>query len=200
MNLDINEIKENKSYQIIAGIIGGGLVFAIAFYFILIAPKAAKISELKAKIAEKQTFLAKAGSIEKQKQKIVDAKVKIKELEQDISYYEKKLPQEKDIPDLLQYLSNIGTETNIKLLEIEKKQEIRQEQEQAFYVTVPFNLILKGGYHEIGKFINRLENAERFMKIENLKIEEDKRNPFEHRGEMVVYTYILDTREESDDE
>jgi type IV pilus assembly protein PilO len=200
MNLDINEIKENKSYQIIAAVIGGAVIFIAAFYFILISPKAAKISELKAKIAEKQTFLAKAGSVEKQKQKIKAAKAKINELEQDISYYEKKLPQEKDIPDLLQYLSNIATETNIKLLEIEKKQEIRQEQEQAFYVTVPFNLILKGGYHEIGRFINRLENAERFMKIENLTIEEDKKNPFEHRGEMVVYTYILDITEESNDE
>jgi len=39
------------------------------FYFIAIAPKVSMSSELKAKIVEKQSFLLKAGSMEKQREK-----------------------------------------------------------------------------------------------------------------------------------
>jgi type IV pilus assembly protein PilO len=198
--MNLEDLKNNKTYQVIGGVIAGYVVVFLVFYFAGIAPKSAKVKELRAKAAEKQSFLAKAGSVEKQKKKIEDAKLKIADLKQNISYYEKKLPTEKDIPDLLQYLSNIAIETDVTLLEIEKKQEIREEKDQTFYVTVPFNLILRGGYHNIGAFINKLENADRFMKIDQFEIKGDKRDPFEHRGEMMVYTYILDIQEPAQDE
>lgn len=198
--MNLKDLKENKTYQIIGGVIAVYIVGAIIFYFAAIAPKIGTIKELKVQIFEKRAFLSKAGSVEKQKEKIEKAKIRIKEIEGNISYYEKKLPTEKDIPDLLQYLSDIATETDVKLLEIEKRQEIRREQEQTLYVTVPLKLILKGGYHNIGFFISKLENADRFMKIEGLEIKEDKKNPFEHRGEMVVYTYILDSAETKENE
>jgi len=38
------------------------------------------------------------------------------------------------------------------------------------------------------------------MKIEYLKVEEDKKNPFEHMGEIMVYTYILDVLEPQENE
>jgi type IV pilus assembly protein PilO len=198
--MKLEDLKENKTYQISGAIIAGYIVMVILFYFILIAPKVKASKDFQAKIAEKQTFISKAGSMDKQREKIENAKDEIGKLKENINYYEKKLPTEKDIPDLLQYLSNIGTETNVKLLEIEKKQEIRQEQGQTLYVTVPFKLILKGGYHNIGSFIGKLENADRFMKIEKLEIKEDKNNPYEHRGEMTVFTYILDTQEPAESE
>ena len=196
--MNLEDLKENKAYQIVAGVIAAYIVCTVMFYFIAIAPKVSMSSELKAKIVEKQSFLLKAGSMEKQREKIEEAKVKIEKLKENISYYEKKLPTEKDIPDLLQYLSNIATSTDVTLLEIEKKQEVRQE--QTLYVTVPFKLILKGGYHNIGSFVSKLENADRFMKIEYLKVEEDKKNPFEHMGEIMVYTYILDVLEPQENE
>ncbi len=198
--MNLEELKENKTYHIIGGIIAVYIVGAVIFYFVAIAPKIDTAKELKVQIAERRIFLSKAGSVKKQKEKIEQAKARIKKIEDDISYYEKKLPTEKDIPDLLQYFSNIAIETDVKLLEIEKKQEIRQEQEQTLYVTVPLKLILKGGYHNIGFFVSKLENADRFMKIERLKIKEDKKNPFEHRGEMVVYTYMLDLQEPRENE
>jgi len=191
--MNLEDLKENKAYQIVAGVIAAYIVCTVMFYFIAIAPKVGAVNILKEKITEKQSFVSKAGSIEKQREKIENAKIRIDELKNDISFYEKKLPTEKDIPDLLQYLSTVAKESDVKLLEIEKKQEIRQE--EMLYVTVPFKLILKGGYHNIGSFVSKLENADRFMKIQELEVKEDKKNSFEHRGEMVVYTYILNSQE-----
>ena len=192
--MNFKEIKDNRAYQIIAAVIAGYVFFALAFYFIGIKPKIVKVQELKAQISEKQIFLSKAGPIQLQQEKISEAALRIQELKRDIIYYERKLPTEKDIPDLLQNLSATATETGVKLLEIEKKQEIREERGQTFYITVPFNLVFKGGYHNIGSFVNKLENAERFMKIQHLTIKGDAKDPFEHRAEAVVLTYILDAR------
>ena len=191
--MNLKDLKDNKAYQIMGGVIAGYIIFTVIFYFIAIAPKIGAANILKEKITEKQSFVSKAGSIEKQREKIENAKIRIDELKNDISFYEKKLPTEKDIPDLLEYLSTIAIESDVKLLEIEKKQEIRQE--EMLYITVPFKLILKGGYHNIGSFVSKLENADRFMKIQELEVKEDKKNSFEHRGEMVVYTYILNSQE-----
>jgi len=72
--MNLEDLKENKAYQIVAGVIAAYIVCTVMFYFIAIAPKVSMSSELKAKIVEKQSFLLKAGSMEKQREKIEEAK------------------------------------------------------------------------------------------------------------------------------
>ncbi|MCK5306173.1 MAG: type 4a pilus biogenesis protein PilO [Candidatus Omnitrophica bacterium] len=198
--MNLESLKEDKSQQIILSIFAAYVLAAALFYFIFLGPRFSALKEVKASVNEKGAGLNMSGDCEKQREKIEEAKKKISKLKSKINYYERMLPTEKDIPYLLQYLSGAAKQTNVKLFQIEKKAEIKAEKEQAIYATVPLALKLKGGYHSIGLFINKLENAERFMKIQSFEIKSNDKARHEHKADILVYTYMLIKENGADDE
>ena len=198
--MNLESLKEDKSQQIVLIVIAAYLLAATLFYFIVLGPRFSALKETKASVSEKGAGLNMSGDCNKQRQKIEEARKKISELKGKIDYYEKMLPTEKDIPYLLQYLSRAAKETGVKLFQIKKETETKAEKEQAIYATVPLALTLKGGYHSIGLFINRLENAERFMKIQSFEIKSDNKALHEHKADILIYTYMLIKENETDDE
>lgn len=193
--MDLQTLKENRSLQITAVIIVSYIVIAVSFYFLAIRPKLSTISQISKDIKQKESALGKdvgyAEQEKKQREWVERVKKRISELKSKIDYYEKMLPVEKDIPYLLQYLSQVARETEVKMIQIEKLAEIESGEGQTLYLTVPVVITLKGGYHNLGLFINKLENAERFMKIETISVSSDKESPLAHKAYLLVCTYML---------
>lgn len=189
--INIQKIKDDKAMQVVGITIGVYLVIAFIVYLILINAKFSEVGRINTQIREKKEAIRLSGGVAKQKDKIKEAKEQIEELKQQINYYEAKLPTEKDIPQILQYLSQIANESGVKLLRIEKFKEVQEEKEQTLYVTVPLSLDVKGGYHSIGRFVNKIETAQRFMKVQDFEIKKDKKTPLEHQANILLYTYML---------
>ena len=59
------------------------------------------------------------------------------------------------------------------------------------YREIPILITAKSGYHELGSFLNNLENADRFMKVVDIDIKANKTSPKKHDVELMVCTYIL---------
>lgn len=118
---------------------------------------------------------------------------RIIQLKEKIDYYEKKLPGEKEIPSVLGYLSEAAKKMGVRITEIEP---LKLEQENGkdaalFYYKTPILLNAECGYHQLGRFLSRLEGADRFMKIDSIKIVANSRKANIHYVQLTVLTYVM---------
>ncbi len=109
-----------------------------------------------------------------------------------VDSYERMLPAEQEIPTFLENLSGMAKSSGVKIegvAPVTKKEE--KAQTGQVYQEMPILITAKSGYHELGQFLCRLENAERFIKVVDITIRSNKLTPKRHDVELLVLTYIL---------
>lgn len=104
------------------------------------------------------------------------------------------LPDSKELPELLLQISNLAIETG---LEIELFQPTGEELSD-FYSKVPVNIHVKGTFHKILKFFERVGNLERIVNISAIKMynPEIKENSMIINTECVATTFRFLSKEE----
>jgi Tfp pilus assembly protein PilO len=121
--------------------------------------------------------------VETRAKRLNEVEAKLDNLKREELQYAKNLPVEKEIPGLLGI--EIQSLTPYDLLPVEAKSA-----GDVYYREMPLLLNAKGGFHQIGEFVNNLEGANRFITVEDLRIQYDEKNPRKHNVRMVLKTYI----------
>lgn len=112
--------------------------------------------ELRGEFESKQQ---KAANLEVLKQQLADINQTLGELRQ-------KLPSQKEVPDLLQDVSQTGLAAGLEF-EIFKP---APEQPQESYVELPVQIRVTGNYHKFGTFISGVAALQRIVTIHDIKI------------------------------
>lgn len=110
----------------------------------------------------------------------------INRLEGRIQSYEAKLPERKEVPQLFRELDKIAAESQIKFVRVEEALSEEGKHYRRFY----WKLQLEGGYHELGRFINKLENLDRFVRVDNIQINANPKNFLKHNIRLEVSTFV----------
>ena len=119
-------------------------------------------------------------------------KKQVAQYQDKIQRYEGMLPAEQEIPKLLEDLSQMAKESNVKIVGLTPLQSKQGSQgPDEIYQEIPIRISARSGYHELGKFLSNLENSDRFMKVADIKIKENKATPKKHDVELLVLTYVL---------
>lgn len=148
-----------------------------------------RIKETFSKLTEVSRLKAKVVNTEREWANIDSLKKQVSQLDEKIDYYEKRLPSEKEKAALLKFLSDSAKELNVRITEIKPiEQDKDKKLEVSIYYQVPILLIAECGYHQLGRFLNELERADRLMKISDIKIKA--------RGnilnvQLIVVTYVM---------
>ncbi len=82
--------------------------------------------------------------------------------------FNKRLPTEREIPDLVRQFESMANDVG---LSHSLKPEVSLQDETK--ETIPYSVSTFGNFHQTASFINRLERFERYLKISDLKIEEE---------------------------
>ncbi|MBI4982998.1 MAG: type 4a pilus biogenesis protein PilO [Candidatus Omnitrophica bacterium] len=103
-----------------------------------------------------------------------------------------RLIPEGQISFLLQGISENANKNFVAITRIKPAKEL-----PAKGVVVPQNLTaylisvdLSGDYHNLGKFINVLENGEVFLTVQNLRIQPDRQDLLKQKINLVLKTYV----------
>jgi len=109
-----------------------------------------------------------------------------------VERYERMLPAEQEIPSLLENLSGMARSSGVKIVGITPV-SISQEKmrEGNIYQEIPILISAKSGYHELGSFMDKLEDSDRFMKVADIEINANKSSPRKHDLEVLILTYVL---------
>jgi len=143
--------------------VGTLLVMGGIFYFLLFQSQMDTIADLTNKIAEQQRKVATLKA----------AAAKVKVLEEDLVQSEEELskllmllPDQKEIPGLLENVSRLGAKVGLENILFQPQPETLQE----FYAVIPIRLDLLGTFNDIGVFLDNISKLNRILKVQTITL------------------------------
>lgn len=179
------DIRDKKIMTVVLGA-AGVVIFALYLYFIL-TPQIGSAMKLD---AETSQLLLKVTIAEKNIGSKDMLRKQIESGRENIARYEKKLPREESTPKLLQDLSDMANASGVKILEITPAKADKEDVAGQVYRERSILINARSGYHELGKFLSDMENAERFTKVTDINIKSSATQK-RHDIELLVMTYEL---------
>lgn len=147
------------------GLIVGGTLVALGalFYFLSYKPHAENIQRLQQQVSQQEQRL----------NELKKAAREVKRIQQELAESEKKLeelltllPDQKEIPSLLENVSQLGAQEGLENALFQPQ----AEQDMGFYATIPVRLDLVGTYHKLGEFFDKISKLDRILKVEGLNM------------------------------
>lgn len=142
-------------------IIVGAVLFALVQF--ARAPKIAERDKLVKENIEVQKKLNTLRDIVKNMDKHRREYAEMQEVLLDVL---KKLPESKDIPNLLRSVTSVSEETRLKVKFFEPK-EIKTKE---FYQELPFEMKFSGSFHNVAYFFDGIRKMERLVNVTNISL------------------------------
>lgn len=161
INLDsILKLSLVKRVLILVGI--NAVIIGLGYYF-LIGPGHKQVGKLKGELANLNVTLNENRVIAADIPRYLKEK---EELEQKLEAAVAQLPNEKEIPDLIDSISSAGEEAGLKINLFKPGREVPK----GFYAEVPVNMSVQGRYESLFDFSVRVANLPRIVNMSNIEI------------------------------
>ena len=144
-------------YGAVIGLLAGVYVFSYHL------PLATQIEEDQSKIAQLQTEKHKLEAEVAKGDKIQD---EIAETERLFNEVTAQLPEQKEIPELLRQVSNLGKDSGLEVRLFRQQPEVKK----TLHAEVPVEMSVKGGYHQVALFFDKVRQLDRIVNIANMSI------------------------------
>jgi len=163
MNELIERLFELPLRQRVLVLVGGvSLLFFLYAYFFY-WPRSAQIADLEAQkenlAHERDRKTALVANLEKARQEVA-------QLDGDLRKAAAELPTTKEIPDLLSNISSLARESGLEILQF----KLRAEQYEDFYAEVPVDVLVRGTYHQVGAFFDKVGTMARIVNVVDVGI------------------------------
>jgi type IV pilus assembly protein PilO len=158
------------------------LTFCVLGYYYIYKPRNGKIMVIEPEIKKLKKTLRENLEITKG---IKDIEEELKKIENRLSEAQAQLPTEKEIPNLLTKISDLGSMVGLEFVLFQPKPEIPKD----FYNEVPIDIRIKGSYHTVAQFFDMIAHLPRIVNISNIAM----RNPHLEKGIIILETSCLAT-------
>lgn len=163
----LNEIRDWPIAQKLGIAIGLVVVVLLLDYNYIYSPKSDELGELKANLATQQEQL-------EQKRMKVDARAaeekRIRDLQADVKRAEARLPEGREIADLLSNIAASARAVGLDLTLFRQKNEAYSE----FYADVPVQMEMRGTYHELAAFLDRVKRLDRIVNVADIQLKKPR--------------------------
>jgi len=169
-------ISEWPIKQKIAALIGVVLVVGLLDYTYILSPKLDELAETQKSIESDQATL-------EQKRIKVNARAeeekRIRDLQADVKRAEARLPEGREIADLLSNIAASARAAGLDLTLFRQKPESYSE----FYADVPVQMEMRGTYHELAAFMDRVKRLDRIVNVSDIQLRQPR-----VEGDVVLLT------------
>jgi len=166
-NAILEKVEKLVLWQRVAIVSGFLALLCSAAVWFLFLPKYDEISVLDQRLQglEKKLATAKVNAAELGK-----FQAKMQEAEAQFRIAMRALPEKEEIPSLLTSVSKSGQEVGLDFLLFEPKAETRRE----FYAEIPVSMNIRGDYHNLAVFFDKVARLSRIVNINNITINRGK--------------------------
>lgn len=161
-----------------------------AAYFFVFEPRQAQISELREQIGQKQAKLSELEAVTK---RMPDLGKEIDRLTEAIELIEQKLPEERNVDQVLRQVWELAAAQNLTPKSIRTDKPLRNMS----YSELPIQMEIVGNFDGFYSFLLELEKLPRIMQVPQMKLEKLKDKDAEE-GQMRAKV-ILSVFFEADD-
>jgi len=149
------------------------VLLVVGYYYGIHAPKVLELetrqnelTKLNAQYSEQQRVLANIDNFRR------ELRVMQGQFEESL----KQLPNSSEIPALLSNISALAQESGLEILLFKPAPELPK----GFYADIPVAMEVRGNYHDIGYFFDKVASLDRIVNIENITM-----NPAKKQGKNV---------------
>ncbi|MBN2418504.1 MAG: type 4a pilus biogenesis protein PilO [Deltaproteobacteria bacterium] len=169
----------------IAILAGTLIVLAGIFIPFVYMPKAEAIAATRTKIDDLNVQLDRART---QRKKLPKVREEMKKVDLQFEAALRLLPNDREIPELLTKISELGVDSNL-YIETFRPQS---DKTKGFYAEIPISLKIKGNYHDVAVFFEKVGNMERIMNIQNvnMKPEKERSTILDVTCDAITYTFV----------
>lgn len=132
-------------------------------YWFLIGPKYSEVKGLKSQISDLDVKLNENRQIAADIPKYIKEK---EEFEAKLKAAVAQLPNEKEIPDLIDSISNAGQRSGLKILLFKPEREVKR----GFYAEVPVTMSVEGRFESLYDFSDKVGKLPRIVNISSMEI------------------------------
>lgn len=140
------------------------LIPSVTVFFFVIQPNFQKIAALEKKIISSTEELNRVRKAARDLPKHEEELRKAQELFDLTTIL---LPKSQEIPDLLRNISDIGKQSGLDFLSFTPGVETPKD----FYAEIPIDIKIRGPYHNLGLFLDKISRLDRIVSVNNIKTE-----------------------------
>jgi type IV pilus assembly protein PilO len=167
MNSIVEYLQNLEPSRKIAIAIAVPVLVLLAYYVFILGPRTRRTDAMRAHIEEMQKESErKVGEASQMQGRQKD----VEELDKQLKLAITRLPDEKEIPELLSSVSNLGKDSGLDILVFRQKPEAYQE----FYAEVPVEMQVRGGYHQVAVFLDQVGKLDRIVNVSDLSMKDPK--------------------------
>ncbi|MEW6096660.1 MAG: type 4a pilus biogenesis protein PilO [bacterium] len=161
-------------------------VCAYGFFNYMYKPMREKERELDRQIEIRKNELKE---IEKIVANLDIKKAEFEKVKKELEFVIKRLPTEKEIPELLKTITKLALSSNVDLISFRPGNPASKE----VYEEIPVSLFVKGTYHQVGLFLTSIGNLERIITPSNVKmsaITPTQQDPSTARADLLITAFV----------
>jgi len=190
-DFDINDLDVRSAgtwplaIKIIAWVLVIGVVVFLGYYFHLNDMLDERTRVEAKEVALKQQYEAKAF-------KAANLNVyrkQMEEMEKSFGALVKQLPSDTEVPGLLEDITHTGLGSGLEIDSI----KLQAERSAEFYVELPIEIQVRGGYHDLGSFVSGVASLPRIVTLHDFAIKPAK------EGSLLAMTITAKTYRYNDE-
>lgn len=155
-----------KDWLITAGILAVTVLLCGVFWAFVYQKQQEAIKTVSDELAVAKKDLQAAREVQKNIDQLREEAQKWAQL---VKSFEERLPEEREIPVLLQKFESMGNQVGLRV-QLQQLPTIQDDRKE----TIPYKVTARGNFHQIANFINLLERDKRYLKISDLTMGEEE--------------------------
>ena len=162
--------------QKLAALVGVVLVLFLVDYSWILSPQNEELGQTETSIEADQ------ATLEQQRVKVnarAEEEKRIRDLQADVKRAEARLPEGREIADLLSNIAASARAAGLDLTLFRQKPETYSE----FYADVPVQMEMRGTYHELAAFMDRVKRLDRIVNVADIQLRQPR-----VEGDVVLLT------------
>ena len=152
------------------------VILGLYFYLIYI-PKSEVLTQKTAEMGKLETQVRELRIIAANVKRFQAEAAKLKE---ELQLAITQLPTSREIPALLANISNLGKDSGLEFLLFRPAPEVNRE----FYAEIPVEIKVRGGYHDVALFFEKVGKLPRIVNINGVSMDDPK----EAQGKWEIIT------------
>ena len=163
MNQLIDRIFELPPRQRVLILVGSVALLIFLYAYLLYLPRNAAIAgkekQRDSLRVDRDRKVAMVANLDRTRKEVA-------RLDGDLRQAVAQLPDTKEIPELLSTVSSLGRESGLEIIQFKQ----RPEQYQDFYAEVPVDILVRGAYHQVEAFFDKVSRMARIVNVTNVVI------------------------------
>ncbi|GAB0063582.1 type 4a pilus biogenesis protein PilO [Pseudomonas syringae] len=161
--LDLNNLGSwPAAVKAIAGLLVAVMIFALGYFFFIQDLETQLESAQNSEVTLKEQFSNKAF----QAANLEPYKKQMEEMENTFGALLRQLPSDTEVPGLLEDITRTGLGSGLEFEEI----KLLPEAVQQFYIELPIQITVVGGYHDLATFVSGVASLPRIVTLHDFEI------------------------------